>query len=371
MKCSVCENPTTKRCIRCHTTYYCGSSCQKKDYSNHVLDCPSKYADILVKNVFDNVIPTNWAVRYEYGFRNCLDPIDESMLLGLYIGLIKIIGCNSSRLHSWWKSGNLPFHIKNAYDKSGYTSEYYKWFLKNEHVLQGLRKYEGTKSDNDLVNKLYEIAKPYLSEHDQKVPIETLPESKRIVFIFYTTMLSGRIPRIEELNWIEFGFCSCKFDDDYLGEMEERRLGDLYRELIIQKGCKVDEFHDAYISGSLLDLLKKKCNSNDCDWLSERKIEIKKHNQPAKSVYDLKQYVLGESVSLQRSVTEDYGFKNCRTEVEKENLKNIYRKLIKSPKFEPRDLYEACLEGKTYHYVRSILPNETLNANIFKNLYIF
>jgi hypothetical protein len=30
-------------------------------------------------------------------------PEDESKLIGLYIGLIKIIGCSASQLHSWWE----------------------------------------------------------------------------------------------------------------------------------------------------------------------------------------------------------------------------------------------------------------------------
>ena len=62
-------------------------------------------------------------------------------------------------------------------------------------------------------------------------------------------------------------FCTCKFG---VGDEEEIRLGDLYRELIVQKGCKIDEFNDAYVSGSIVDLLRKKC---DCSWISESGIE--------------------------------------------------------------------------------------------------
>ena len=88
-----------------------------------------------------------------------------------------------------------------------------------------------------------------------------------------------------------------------------------------------------------------------------------------KSVYSLKQYVLSESVDLSRSVKVDYGFMNCRTEDEKRQLKHMYRKLIKTPRFDPRDLHEACLAGKIFNYVKSIIPNEVLKADLFKNLY--
>ena len=60
---------------------------------------------------------------------------DKSMLLGLYIGLIKIIGCSASQIHSWWESGELSLNIKKAYNDAGCTSGYYEWFLKNEHLF--------------------------------------------------------------------------------------------------------------------------------------------------------------------------------------------------------------------------------------------
>jgi hypothetical protein len=267
------------------------------------------------------------------------------------------------------KSDTLSQNIKKAYDDMGYTSDYYKWFLKNEHVLQGLRKYEGEKSDKSSTKKYLLMIKPYLSEHDRSVPLESIPESKRNVFAFYVTMLSDRIPIIEDIDWIDLGFCSCKSGNDILRKSEERRLADLYRELIIQKGCMVDEFHDAYLSGSIIDLLKRKCGSDKCKWLSENKIEIRGYNKSIKSVYYLKQYALSESAKLQSSVDVDYGFMNCRTEDEKRQLKHIYRKLIKTSQFDPQDLHEACIAGKIFDYVRSILPNEELKSDLFKNPY--
>src|SRR4051812_7079644 len=150
MECIICKKPTNKRCSRCKVTYYCDQSCQKKDYPDHVLGCPPRTADILVKNAIDDLMPKKIEVLYEYGFSNCTTIQDRTMLLGLYIGLIKLIGCSASEIHSWWENGELALNIKKKYDDAGHTSEYYKWFLKNEHVLQGLRKYEGEKSDKSL-----------------------------------------------------------------------------------------------------------------------------------------------------------------------------------------------------------------------------
>ncbi|GBB83753.1 hypothetical protein RclHR1_10420005 [Rhizophagus clarus] len=370
MECSVCKKPTNQRCSRCQAKYYCSTSCQRRDYPNHVLDCPLRSADILVKNALNDLIPSKMSVRYEYGFCNCKHLEDESKLIGLYIGLIEIIGCNANQLHSWWESGTLSENIKRAYDDKGYTSNYYKWFLKNEHVLQGLYKYEEDKSYEYLMEKHYfSLIMLYLSERDLKVPFNSFPRSKRNVCAFYLTIITGRIPIIEDIDWIDLGFCSCKFDNNYLGKSEERRLGDLYRELIVQKGCKIDEFHDAYLSGSIGYLLERKCGSNNCNWLSENKIEIRGYCNPTKSVYHLKQYALSDSAVLQPSVDVDYGFVNCRTEDERRQLKHIYRKLIKTPQFETQDLHEACLAGKIFDYVKSILPNEMLKSDFFKNPY--
>ncbi|RIA81215.1 hypothetical protein C1645_790922 [Glomus cerebriforme] len=289
MECSICKKPTIKCCSRCKTRYYCSPSCQKKDNANHVLDCPQRSADIL-------------AVLYEYGFSNFFSLHNKSMLLGLYIGLIVHLNCNASQIHLWWINGELPLNIKKTYDDVGVNSGYYQWFLKNEHMLQGLHKYEDEKSDKSITD-------------------------------------SGTIPRIE------------------LEKEEEKWLGDLYKELIIQKGCKIDEFNDTYISGTILDLLKRKCNSSSSSWLSENRIEIHGYRQLRKSIYSLKQYVL------------NYGFMNCRTENERRQLKQMYKKLVKVPQFDPQDLHRACVMGKIFNYVSSILPNEVVKANLLRNLY--
>src|SRR5436305_1575375 len=149
MECHSCEMLTNKRCSRCKKTYYCGLSCQKEDYHNHVFKCPPKgglkTADYLVKNAYRNKMPEELAVLHEYGFNNCIASRDRTMLLGLYIGLIKILNCSASKVDRWWKNGELPHKIKETYDEAGAKSEYYSWFLKNEHLLQGLRKFESKK----------------------------------------------------------------------------------------------------------------------------------------------------------------------------------------------------------------------------------
>ncbi|CAG8576681.1 11817_t:CDS:2 [Racocetra fulgida] len=339
MECNLCKKPTSKRCSRCKIKYYCSKSCQKNDYANHILVCPQRSADIHVKGVFQ-----------------------------------------------------LPLNIKKAYDDGGYTSEYYKWFLKNEHLLQDLSKYEGERSLEPLADKMISLVKPYLSEHDlsehdQAVLSSSLPDSKRHICIFYLMILQGYLPRIEQPHWIDFGFCACKVSDNYHREFilntvhipilsagncelaEEVRLKNLYQELIVQKGCKIDEFNDAYISGTVLDLIKRKYDKTNTSWLSASKIETFGYNQPVKSVYNLKQYILSNSVDMVPAVMVDYGFGNCRTKDEEKQLKNMYEKLIFAPQFDAISLHKACIAGKIFEYVSSILPNDVLRVDLLRNLY--
>ncbi|CAG8785699.1 24519_t:CDS:2, partial [Dentiscutata erythropus] len=318
MECSLCKKPTNKCCSRCKVRYYCSQTCQKEDYANHVLSCPRRSADILAKNVFQDRMPTNPAVLYEYGFDNCKSSQDRTMLLGMYIGLIKII-CSASQVHSWWENVELSLKIKKAYDDGGYTSEYYNWFLRNEHILQGLHKYEEEKSSKIILDKFLSFAKPYLSKHDQAISIDSLSKSKLNVCVLYSGIIQDLYQGLKNETGLTLDF------------------------VLVKLGCKIDEFNDAYMSGTVLDLLKRKCNNYS--WLSESKIEIFGYNQQIKSVYFLKQYVLCESVDLIPSV----------------------KKLITNPKFDSLDLHKACTAGKIFDYVSSILPNEKLKADLFKN----
>ncbi|CAG8500971.1 6390_t:CDS:2 [Diversispora eburnea] len=295
MECSVCKGPTKLCCSRCMKSYYCSRMCQKKDYSKHKIECSPRSADLLVTSVFDDLIPTNEAVLYEYGFNNCIENTrDQCMMLGLYAGL----------------------HIYTDHET-------------NAHFLKTI----------DISN---------LSERDQKVPFESFSEPKRHIIGLYIIILTNCIPRIELDSWIDFGFASCKYDDDWIGEKEVQLLS-LYRELIIKKNCKIDEFNDAYVSGKVLDLLKRKCDNNP--WLSENKLVLRGYRQSMKSVYSLKQYVLCEFLGLVNPLRVDYGFMNYRTENE---IKNMY------PKFDPQELREACIKGKIFNYVKSILPSNEL-----------
>ncbi|CAG8630934.1 5068_t:CDS:2 [Funneliformis caledonium] len=78
-----------------------------------------------VKSVYDELMPTEASVLYEYGFRNCVSMGDRNILFDLYIGLIKNLGCKASKIHSWWENGQLPQNVKKSYDEADEFNEAY------------------------------------------------------------------------------------------------------------------------------------------------------------------------------------------------------------------------------------------------------
>jgi hypothetical protein len=84
----------------------------------------------------------NYPAQVDYGFVNCKDGTNEdSMLLGVYQGLIKIIGCNEQELHAACIKGKLAELITQKYEqgiKDGKfgSSIYYEWFKMNKDKVK-------------------------------------------------------------------------------------------------------------------------------------------------------------------------------------------------------------------------------------------
>ncbi len=74
------------------------------------------------------------SVIADYGFKNCKNDEEYSNLLGLYQGIIKCIGCDVEELHKACVNNKLKEFIKKIHGK--HQSGYYKWFLKNESIVQ-------------------------------------------------------------------------------------------------------------------------------------------------------------------------------------------------------------------------------------------
>lgn len=78
-------------------------------------------------------------------------------------------------------------------------------------------------------------------------------------------------------------------------------------------------------------------------------------SQMKKSVWYLKKYVTESDGELIPSVNYDYGFLNCKTEVESRALKNAYKRYFASQLADPIKLHEACTGGTLYDHISGIV----------------
>jgi hypothetical protein len=106
---------------------------------------------LLTLSVFKNDVPTDKNVIDDYGFSNCKDNIEKSMLLGVYIGLIKILTSDLEELDKACKNNKLMDYIDCEYAQMGENiGGYYPWLKKNKHIV--VNKY---KTNTNINNKKY------------------------------------------------------------------------------------------------------------------------------------------------------------------------------------------------------------------------
>jgi hypothetical protein len=291
------------------------------------------------------VFPEDLDTINDFGFSKCLVQDERTYLLGVYIGLIKILGIESKELHEWQQANELAQNIRKTYEKAGATSYYYTWFLENQHLVD-------TRTPNVDISQL---VRKYLSPEDKTKDINQLqPEAKRIAICMYIVLLMDNIPPIYHEFWIQFGFCTCN------GDKIETELGHVYRALIDQ--CTLYEFYTNYESGSLETLLRRK-NINGIDHLKAQGVFF---GYASKSVYHLKQYLLAENIPLKVSVSVDYGFASCKNKKQTEKLTKIYKQLFEHRDFNILRLHEACISGTLYKYASQFVAAD---ANLMRNPY--
>ncbi|KAG6377268.1 hypothetical protein JVT61DRAFT_1332 [Boletus reticuloceps] len=130
-----------RRCAGCQKVYYCSTSCQKEDWVYHIFHCkpsrPINTADYLARAVFENLLPEHPQTCDDYGFSRVFTAEEKSKLLGLYIGLIKVIKIPPKTIHGWRIRGALVDEIKATFYKIPERTRggYFPWFLQNEHII--------------------------------------------------------------------------------------------------------------------------------------------------------------------------------------------------------------------------------------------
>jgi len=356
------EEANLKRCSGCQKVYYCSTECQKYDWVCHIFDCkprrPINTADYLALAVYQNLIPEHPQTCADYGFNRAFMSDEKSNLLGLYIGLIKVMEIPPKTIHNWRVRGVLVDEIKAAFYKLPERTRggYFPWFLQNEHIvaLSGQPLSEETLhgGGDAMVVRAWRFTEG--SERDSvdeiKAAIARKPAEEQKCHFLYALLLSKWHPSPDLDLWINFGFASCTSQE------EEMELGAWYQKLINM--CTFKEFCDAYRTGSLLGLFRSKgLQVNDNAHLRDL---LHGPTWGNKSVWDLKRSIVQESStkeesSMVPSVMVDYGFMNCRNDSERRQLKRVYKAFFDSCDGDPLKLHEAAIKGNIHGYVSQVV----------------
>lgn len=239
-------------------------------------------------------------------------------LLNVYKGLIVILGIPPKTIHNWRVRGVLVDQIKATYFRVPEDSrgECFSWFLQNEHIVeragQPLSAQTSPNCDNAALVDAWRFTGGNVKDsvEDIKTAIARKPEDEQKCHWMYAFLFSkGFLPPPELDIWVDFGFASCK------SQQEELELGTRYRQLITT--CVFKEFCDAFRAHALLALFRfKGVEVNDHRHLWELL-----GGNWKKSVWYLKQSVRQANSPMEKSnmhpaVMVDYGFINCENDIE-------------------------------------------------------
>ncbi|PKK41903.1 hypothetical protein CI102_14284 [Trichoderma harzianum] len=112
--CGICGRETSRRCQACSLDWFCSQECQDQMSFNHLTLCSARSittADKLWHYAVGDRIPQDSETREHFGFTRCRGWRDESQLLGLYQGLIRVLGIQAIQLNEWRERDIL--HILN------------------------------------------------------------------------------------------------------------------------------------------------------------------------------------------------------------------------------------------------------------------
>ena len=386
VQCQSCEEEREGKwkCAGCNSkVVYCSKACQITDWHHHIFDCyayrgktvPSAYH--LARSCYGDLHPTDKQTLEDYGFDRAVTPFNQTMLLGLYQGLFKYFNINPKTVLTWKREGILVQEIKKVFEEipPQNRGQYYPWFLEHQDVLDPSLGPSTKVMEDFLLESVMRAwrhigGRPLPNStalNDIYIEKATWPGHKRDCFDLCSLVLSDSHPNPSLCMWLSFGFCTTQ------NQYYEMQLGIAYRTLVMRSSF--EEFYQAYDTCSLVQLFSSK-NINLEQFglhLADFLVHAPRMN---KSVWNLKQFVVADEPDSfpVPSVKVDYGFANCRNEEEKVQLKEVYKKVFEDSHGDPLKLHEACLQGKTYDYVRTTLKLKGKNqsplfSRLMKNPY--
>lgn len=174
---------------------------------------------------------------------------------------------------------------------------------------------------------------------------------ERAEFFYFRSLLGACHPGPDMREWTHFGFCACH------DESEEQFLDLTYK--ILANRCSFEAFFTAWNTSKLTEL-------RDANGLRGRRIALPYLEdvlsgapRQFRSVWSLKELVQNTQSSRSHivpSITVDYGFMNCKSDSEYQDLRDLYKCIFERRDANPLKLHEACLSESLYEYVLGLIP---------------
>jgi hypothetical protein len=379
---------TSRRCSICNKDSYCSESCEEKRSGWHIFTCTKRAitsADYLYRSITEDELPDDEQVLEDFGFNHFTSYAHKCKLMGLYKGLYLSEDISVEEVHKWQVEGSLVTNIKNYFYQMPERNRggYFPWFLNHTDIFD--RRITKEEGEDILVATFYDKSRPYLDEVDQNVDPKVLqPAAKRHAYLLLAEALHAAGPNPTEVNWNNFGFCTCH------DEREERSLGGLYQQLLLgdklfsdlpgrekffrtrkMETATFEEFWHAYESGTLIQLM----DSKGLKWQRTQFPFLEKFlsvppSGPQPSVWSLKQFLaINDPIDFPPipAVKVDYGFMNCENFEETCVLMEIYKRLL--VKANPLELHDACLAGKLFEYAGRFDKMDENHRGLMMNFY--
>ncbi|KAJ7185836.1 hypothetical protein C8R46DRAFT_1061865 [Mycena filopes] len=375
--CASCGVAAAVRCAACKNVWYCSKRCQQREWPGHLVNCypgrPIISADRLRAAAHRKKVPLDQETLSDYGF-NRVDEVGGKNLLEIYRVVFEE-GVHPRDVHRWRISGSLLKEVESLLRRIEFwkRAPFMRWFESHRHAFDP--NMPVPEERNPMVDqihaariKLWNAVGDFPSHNldDIHSALRNWSTERATFFCFRASMgLFHPGPDLTE-EWISFGFCACH------DEGEERFLATTYT--MLADRSSYDAFCTAYLNSGLNELM-------DATGLRPRRLalpyleDVLTHSPRGfKSVWPLKQHVLHpRSVrsDMEMSVEVDYGFVNCASEDEYQELRSLYTSIFERTGANPLKLHEACISGALYEYVLELNPelkNKKNRAKKFRRL---
>ncbi|KZT36320.1 hypothetical protein SISSUDRAFT_1130422 [Sistotremastrum suecicum HHB10207 ss-3] len=361
--CAVCGAQTQKTCSGCTRKVYCGTICQSKDWIVHIIDCdnPGRWitpADRLASYIMgpENKLASDNETLFAYGFLTVASPQDSMSLKAVYTELFRDLHAKPSTIEKARLDGRLYAEIEATFRKAGnsVSKKNFSWVRAHPEVFGPKPEQSAARKTSDSVRlviwKRIGAGPPSATVADMERGLEEWPKDKQFCFDFYFMVLAGGGPNLMAQEYYrKFGYCV--FDD---GDVTPpTSIAKVYGELI-QK-CTFDEFYKAFTSSSLVALMDRKGLKSARSKLPKEFTQVLSESpKNVSTIWCLKAFSMGQEILAERPeppMLIPYGFTNCQSREEINQLMHFYARLFKDWKVSGSQLQTAAENDNIYEYV--------------------